>query len=152
MSTKYSQLHDHDHLWLVVVGCQTLNQFRMVEIVHQLYLLTSSLSFLGSSAFVELPGAHTSCLFVCQLEHQAKLSPDKKRWIQSYFASKPKVSQFLGTFHLLFIYHTHWWSRTCIRVHFLVFQFGTVSLHVWPLILPLPPLAKSYCFKTNYTI
>lgn len=59
-----SQLHDHDHFWLLVVGGQALDQLRVVEVVHQLDLLAGGVSLFGTPTLIELAGTHTSRLFV----------------------------------------------------------------------------------------
>lgn len=75
-NNQNSQLHDHDHLWRLVIRRQTLDQFEVVQVVHQLNLLASSLPLLRTSAFVELAGAHATRFFVLQLKHLAKLPPE----------------------------------------------------------------------------
>lgn len=65
----------------------------MVQVVHQLDLLASSLPLLRSSAFVELPGAHATRFFVLQLEHLAKLPPEAETQLElMYWSRKPAVA------------------------------------------------------------
>lgn len=74
----HSQLHDHHHLRLVVVSPQTLDQFGMVQVVHQLDLFTSGLPLLRSSTFVELPGTDSPRLFVGEFKHLPELTPEEE--------------------------------------------------------------------------
>lgn len=60
----HAQFHDHDHFWFLIVGREALNQFWVVEVVHQLDLFTGSVSLLGTSTFVKLSSAHLPCFLV----------------------------------------------------------------------------------------
>lgn len=90
---NYLLLHDHDHLWACVVGGQTLDQFWMVETVHQFNLLAGCRLLLGGPGSVELPCTLLTRLSVGQPEHLAKLPTgnfkEKKSVWSVMFVSHP---------------------------------------------------------------
>lgn len=88
----------------MIICREAQNQFGVVEIVHQLYLFTGSLPLLSTSAFVELPSAHTSCLFVGELEHLAELSPNEETSLVIFNSGLSNLHWCLSVFILPLLY------------------------------------------------
>lgn len=71
----HSQLHHHDDLRLVVVGCQALHQFGVMQVIHELDLSSRRLSLLLTAALVELASVNVPCFLVFEAKHLTKLPP-----------------------------------------------------------------------------
>lgn len=71
-------LQNHHRLRARVVGRQTLDQFRVMEAVHEFDLVPSRCPIFGGPCSVELPRAHLTRLFMRQSEHFTKLPAGKK--------------------------------------------------------------------------
>lgn len=74
-------LQHHDHLWVRVVGAETLDEFWVVKQVHQFDLFAGRRPLLGGPGSVELPCRHLARLLVAQPEDLAKLPAANMRQV-----------------------------------------------------------------------
>lgn len=94
---QHSLLHDQGDLRAGVERPQTLHQLRVVQLIHQLNLLSSRVFVLGHYGTVELSGTHAARVLMGQPEHLAELPSAERIYRLRGYRFKPafRASQLL---------------------------------------------------------